>query len=37
MPINDAEGRRSFFCRLGYQKALDVYAAVRIIARQDDT
>jgi hypothetical protein len=37
MPINDAEGRRSFSWKLGYQKALVPYGAVRIVAGQDDT
>ena len=37
MPINDAEGRRSVCWKLGYQKALVPYGAVRIVAGQDDT
>jgi len=37
MPINDAKGRRSFCCKLRYQKALVRYAAVCKVAGQDDT
>jgi hypothetical protein len=37
MPINDAKGRRGFCWKLGYRNVLVPYAAVRIVAGQDDT